>query len=150
MTAGEVCTRAVIIVRPEETIVEAARRMREYHVGDLVVAQERSGMRFPVGILTDRDIVVSVVARDIQHLDKLTVGDVIGAELITARDDESLHEVMDRMCAHGIRRIPVVNRSGALEGIISLDDLLELLGEHLNRLSTLIRCEQRREREERP
>ena len=149
MTVSEICTREVVIIGRDEPITEAARLMREYHVGDLVLVEEREGKHFPVGIITDRDIVVGVVARDTQHLNRLAVGDVIKGELITAREQESLTDVLKRMCAFGIRRIPVLDGLGSLAGILSVDDVIEELGEQMTDLAALIARQRKRETEER-
>jgi CBS domain-containing protein len=149
MTVGELCVRQVAVVRKDESVIEAARCMRENHVGNVVVVEERSGEYYPIGILTDRDIVVSIVAKDPEHLSKLMVGDVMSGELITSRESESVAEVFKRMRSRSIRRVPIVNERGALQGILSVDDLIEHLCEELTDLVRLIAQQQRREREER-
>ena len=149
MRAGEFCTREVTVVGRESTVVEAARLMRDYHVGDLVVIEERDGERVPVGILTDRDIVVEVIAEEADFLPSLTVGDIMSMDLMTAREDESLSDVLKSMCSHGVRRIPVVNDRGGLEGILSVDDLIEQVCEELTDITRLIAWQQKREKDER-
>jgi CBS domain-containing protein len=149
MTVGELCIRQVAVVRKDETVVEAARCMREHHVGCVIVVEERSGEYFPAGILTDRDIVVSIVAKDPAHLAVLTVGDVMTSDLTTAREGESVAEVFKRMRDRSIRRVPVVSERGALQGVLSADDLIEYLCEELTDLAKLIAHQQRREKEER-
>jgi CBS domain-containing protein len=149
MTAGELCIREVVIVRREQSIIEAARLMREHHVGDLVIIEEEDGQRIPVGILTDRDLVVGVLALDLDHLHTLAVGDVVIADLVTAREEESYADVIKRMRSFGVRRIPVVNEKGGLEGILSMDDLLGQISEELSDLAGLIAREQDRERDQR-
>ena len=149
MTVGELCIRQVAVVRREESVIEAARCMREHHVGNVVVVEERNGEFFPIGILTDRDIVVSIVARDPEHLSMLLVGDVMSGDPITARESESVADVFKRMRSRSIRRVPIVNERGALQGILSVDDLIEHLCEELTDLARLIAQQQRREREER-
>ena len=149
MTVGELCIRQVAVVRKDETVVEAARCMREHHVGNVIVVEERGGEFFPVGILTDRDIVVSIVAKDPDHLTALTVGDVMSTDLITAREAESVAEVFKRLRARSIRRVPVVSDRGALQGILSVDDLIGYLCEEMTDLAKLIAHQQNREREER-
>jgi CBS domain-containing protein len=146
MRVGEFCSREVIIVDREETIVEAARLMREKHVGDVVVVEERAGERFPVGIMTDRDIVVQLVAAGIA-LDAVSIGDAMSFELVTAREEDGLLDTIRQMQSTGVRRLPVVDGRGALVGILSIDDLLELISEQLSGLVTVITREQERERE---
>ena len=123
--------------------------MRDYHVGDLVVTEERDGEQIPIGILTDRDIVVEVVARESDYLRSLAVGDIMSTELVTVRENDSLSDTLKRMCALGIRRVPVVNNRGALVGILSVDDLVEQVCEELTDITRLIAWQQKREKQER-
>ncbi len=146
MRVGEFCSREVVVVGKEEPIQEAARLMRRYHVGNVVVVEERVEGRLPVGILTDRDIVVELVAAGI-GLDAVSIGDVMSFELLTVREEEELNDTIRRMQAEGVRRVPVVNGAGALVGILALDDILELVAEELSGLVRVITREQRKERE---
>jgi CBS domain-containing protein len=143
---GEICNREVVFARRDETVRAAAQLMREHHVGDLVVVDERDGRRVPAGILTDRDIVVGIVAK---HLDPdvLAVGDVIGPELVIAKESDGVSETIELMRAKGVRRIPVIDAAGALVGIVTADDMLDLLAEELSGLSRIVSREQRREAE---
>jgi len=145
MNVGEICNREVVIVDRQSTVRNAAKLMREFNVGDLVVVEEREDNRVPIGILTDRDIVVKIIAEDMD-MDVLQVDEIIGAELFTAREKDDILETMKRMRSEGVRRLPVVNADGGLEGIITLDDLLPLLAEQISDLVGLISCEQKRER----
>lgn len=146
MTAGDACNREVVIVHRDGTIVEAAKLMREYHVGDLVVVEERDQGRFPVGIVTDRDLVIEVLAQDVDF-DAVTIGDVMSFDLVTAGEDESVRDTIKKMRSRGVRRIPVVNKSGLLQGILAVDDLIELYAETLCDLNAVTVQEQKRERE---
>lgn len=148
MTVGEFCNRDVVFIRRDESIGEAARLMRTYHVGGLVVIEEKEGRRVPVGIVTDRDLVLEVIAEEVDA-SKLAVGDIMSFELVTAREEDSLLDAIKHMRSRGVRRIPVVNREGALTGILTVDDLLELLAEQVNDLAGLIQRELKRERERR-
>lgn len=150
MTIGECCNRQVVIARREESLSEAARRMRDFHVGTLVVVDEYDGRRIPVGVVTDRDLVVRALSEGARDFDALVVGNVMTAELISAREKDNLWDVLKKMRSFGIRRVPVVNDEGGLEGILSFDDLLDLLAEQLSDLSTLVSREQKREREAKP
>jgi CBS domain-containing protein len=125
--------------------------MREDHVGDLIVVEERDGQRVPVGILTDRDLVVGVLAKDGVHGDKLDVGDVLlGTPLLTAREDEDLSPVLQRMRAFYVRRVPVLDESGRLAGILSLDDAIAALTEAMDDVAALVSSQPRHEAERRP
>lgn len=144
MTAGEVCNRQVVFTRPETPVVGAANLMKAHHVGDLVVARERDGERVPVGIVTDRDIALSVDR--LLRAPDLTVADVMSADLVTSSERENLYDVLKKMQSHGIRRLPIVNDRGGLEGILTFDDVLELLSEEMTDLARLVAKEQNRER----
>jgi CBS domain-containing protein len=146
MTVGEFCNREVVIASEETTVVEAAKLMRRYHVGDVVIVDRSKSPPVPLGILTDRDIVVEVIAEDVP-LDAVKVGDVMSYELITAREDDGIWDTLQRMRAQGVRRIPVVNAQGGLEGILTVDDLLELFSEELINLAKIAHREILREKE---
>lgn len=148
-TAGLLCRREVVICTRADTVSEAARRMLAFHVGDVVVVDERGGERHPVGMLTDRDIVIRVVAAGLDPQRSL-VGSLMSDPLVTALESEPLDDVLPRMRGHGIRRLVVVNEQGVLEGILTLDDLLELLGEEMTTLARLVTRERREEEDRAP
>jgi CBS domain-containing protein len=135
-----------VTAHPDETVAEAAKRMRDRHVGDLLVADTQAR---PMGILTDRDIVVSAVAQSPDKLESLLVSDVMSRDLVTARADETLDDALNAMRTRGVRRLPVVSADGRLEGIVAFDDILEAMSEELGELVGLVAREQRREREAR-
>jgi CBS domain-containing protein len=143
MPIGEICNREVVFARRNNTIKEAASLMRQHHVGDLVVVDEGS-VRKPVGIITDRDIVVSLVALGLDA-DTLTVGEVMGQDLSTAPEQQGIFESIEQMRARGIRRLPVVGKQGELIGIVAVDDLIGLLAEEMGDLAKIIAREQTRE-----
>jgi len=148
MSIGEFCNRDVIVAKEDTGIVEIARLMREYHVGNVVIVDESQGNRVPVGIITDRDIVIEVIGEDVS-LGSVTARDVMSYELVTTRETEGLWETLQRMRLKGIRRMPVVNEHGALVGIITVDDILELLCGEFNDLIKIVIREQDRERQTR-
>jgi len=137
LDAGELCNRQVVIATADEPIVAAARRMRDHRVGCLVVVEGEPGQRRPIGILTDRDIVVYAVAEG-GALAERTVRVCMNPDLVTAREREGLLEVIRRMRAHGIRRIPVVDEGGWLQGILSVDDVLDVLAEEVDDLAAVL------------
>lgn len=148
LTTGEICTRNVTFATRDMPLVEAARLMREHHVGCLVVVEEAALQRLVVGVLTDRDIVIAVVAPGIAP-DTLTVGDVMSAEPVCAREEDSLIDLMRTMRERGVRRVPVVGVRGELIGIVTLDDVLSVLTEELGLLVAAIDTEGQRERRQR-
>lgn len=144
MAVGEICNREVVVTGKTLSVVDAAQLMRTHHVGDLVVIEEKDGCRRPVGIVTDRDIVVEVVAAGVNP-EALTVGDIMAAEVATVREGDGLFEALRLMRDKGVRRMPVVDREGALAGILTMDDLLELLAEEMAELAKLVSHERKRE-----
>ena len=113
MSIGEICNRETVFTTKDSSISQAAQLMREQHVGDLVVVEEKGGRRIPVGILTDRDLVIEILAKDVD-MNTVTVGDVMSNELLTARESDGLYETLQRMRAKGVRRVPVVDAGGVL------------------------------------
>lgn len=140
MPIGEICNREVVFSYPNHTVREAALLMREYHVGDLVVVEE-NGKRKPVGIVTDRDIAISIVALGLDP-DVITVGDIMGPELVTVRENQGVFETIQQMRLKGVRRLPIVGEEGALVGIVAVDDLVALFADELSELSKVIVREQ--------
>lgn len=144
MAIGEICNREVAFAERETTINAAAKLMRHYHVGSLVIVDDLAGKRVPVGIVTDRDLVVEVEAMDLDPK-VITVGDIMTNELITVPESQGVLETMEVMRFKGVRRLPVVDSEGRLAGIVTIDDLLEVLAEELTDLTRIISKEQARE-----
>ncbi len=144
MPISEICNREVVIVQRENTVLEAARLMRQHHVGDVVVVESRDGVRVPVGIVTDRDVVVEIIAPGLDP-SAITVGDIMVPELAAAKESIGMFEAIEYMRARGVRRLPVVDEGGGLVGILTLDDLLELLTEELLALGRLVQHERKKE-----
>lgn len=131
---GDMCTRPAITVSPDATVQEAAHRMRSQKVGALVVVNT-GGM--PVGVLTDRDITVNVVAQG-KDPASVRVGTLIRRKPTVIREDAGILDATKLMSRRGIRRLPVVSQTGKLVGIISLDDLLMLLGGELGHIASTL------------
>lgn len=145
MNISDICTIDTISCSRDETVQGAALLMRKHHVGDLVVVDGDGGQAIPVGILTDRDIVVSVVALGLDPA-SLQVGDIMSDDLLTCREDDDVYQTIEHMRLRGIRRVPVVNGNGALAGIVSADDLLEFLAEEMGDLSRISGSQQAHEK----
>lgn len=148
MSIGQFCIRDTVIVNKDDTIVEAAKVMREHHVGSVVVVEEAEGGCKPLGILTDRDLVVEILAEEVAP-EAVTVGDIMSFELVTAREQDGFWETLQRMRVNGVRRIPVVDERGLLAGIISADDYLEILSAELGELAKLLVREKGKEEQRR-
>ncbi|MGB7816309.1 MAG: CBS domain-containing protein [Methylotenera sp.] len=144
MTIGAICNREVITVQRDATVLHAAMLMRQYHVGDVVVIENRKDVTVPIGIVTDRDVVIEVVATELDTA-VITVGDIMVASLAVVKDSVGVLEAIQLMTGKGVRRLPVVDDGGSLMGIVTLDDLLLLLAKEFGALSKLVAREQKNE-----
>ena len=144
MNIGELCNRETIIVLKDENIVDAAKLMRQYHVGDLIVVTKSEDGNRPIGIVTDRDIVMKVVANNAEP-ESIKVSEVMSQELVTASEENGIYESIERMRTYGVRRLPIVDKEGYLAGILSVDDILEFLGEEVDALIGLLYKEKQSE-----
>ena len=138
MSVGKLCNRDVVCTTREASVTDAAQLMRRYHIGDVVVVDRSDGRAIPVGILTDRDIVVEVVAARVDP-SEITVGDLLTGRLEAIDENDSDAEALQRMSAAGVRRLPVVDSDGVLVGIVTLDDLLPPLCLQLGAVAELAR-----------
>jgi CBS domain-containing protein len=138
MKAGELCTRRTVIADPDESVTEAARRMTKEHVGDLIVVENIGGKVHPIGIVTDRDLVTRVLALGDAHMLSLQVRDVMQSEIITSFDDDLVESVLAKLKRHKIRRMPIVDRQGVLQGVLTLDDIVEWIREQIDDASAVV------------
>lgn len=148
MSVGQICNRDTVIVRKGESIIDAAKLMREFHVGSVVVVEDAEGGVRPIGILTDRDLVVEILAAELDP-ETVSIGDIMSYELTMAGEDDGLWASLQRMRTKGVRRMPVVSCEGLLVGIVTSDDLLELLAEELGQLVKISGSEREREQSRR-
>lgn len=144
MNVGQVCGRHVVTVLPDIDLTAAAQLMREKHVGYLVVV-ESDNMRRPVGVLTDRDIVVSVVAMKTDPA-SLTVGDIMTSRVIWTDEQTTLDAALVQMHRNGVRRLPVLAPNGEVVGVLSIDDVLQSIMTELDHAAGSIRLEREVER----
>lgn len=148
MKTGQICSRNVVVARRSTTLEDAAKLMRENHVGCVVVLEGELG-QVPAGIVTDRDIVVEAVAAGLDAR-ALTVGDIMSERLVIALDSDDAHATLSAMRRRGIRRMPVVGADRALAGIVTLDDLIAVIGRELMDVVQAIGSEQQLESWRRP
>lgn len=148
MTAGKYCNREVVVTGPETTATEAAQLMRQFHVGDLVVVEKKGKENRPVGIVTDRDLVVEILAQEVSPK-AIMLKDIMSTDPASVPEAATLFDALEQMRGRGIRRLLVVNTEGGLEGILCADDVIELIAEASNDLVKLIRHEQIREQQKR-
>jgi CBS domain-containing protein len=152
MTVGEICRRKLVTVGERDDLTAAARLMRIEHIGYvIVVAPDPAlpGAVRPIGVVTDRDIIVSVVARGADP-QSLRVGDVMTRNPLVAQETSSVSGALRQMRSIGVRRLPVVDLAEHLVGVLSLDNVLDAVAGELLEMAGSIRNEWRIEREMRP
>jgi CBS domain-containing protein len=144
MKVGELCSRDVRLAYRKQPLAEAAREMLAFHVGALIVTEPGAPVRRAVGILTDRDIVRGQLGRA-ADLFCLTVEDVMTADPLTLGTDTEVSVAIEALNAKAVRRAPVVDRTGTVIGIVTLDDLLPALAEEFRSLASLMGLQARQE-----
>ncbi|MGA1608901.1 MAG: CBS domain-containing protein [Planctomycetota bacterium] len=137
MTIGRICSRQVDLAELDESARVAAQRMLQRQVGSLIVVD---ALRVPVGILTDRDLVMKVMARGISP-EEATVADAMTEHPHYVHEDATIEDGLRMMRAGRHRRLPVVDGDGRLIGIISIDDVLMLISEEMQAIGKLIERE---------
>ena len=137
MSVARICVRQVDIAEASESVLEAACRMRERGVGTLVIVDDAGR---PVGVLTDRDLALRVVAAGGDSR-VTSVGDVMTAHPRTVSESTPIESALSLMRSGSFRRLPVVNEDGKLVGIVSLDDVLALLAEEFALIGGLLERE---------
>ena len=148
MRVGDFCIRNVVQCTRDTSALELSQIMREAHVGDVVVVDQPNGKKIAVGIVTDRDLVIEVMAKE-RDPALVTAKDLMGKELVTVGEANDVYETAELMRDRGVRRTPVVDDQGGLVGIVTLDDLLRIIGEQLALLARVIARERFQERQSR-
>jgi CBS domain-containing protein len=134
MRVSDFFTPRVVTIEPDATIADAAVLMRGEHVGDVVILHRNT--RRPLGILTDRDIVVSIIATGLDPK-IIAVNDAMTYELITVRAEDDLADAVAKMHQASVRRLPVVDAEGDLVGMLSLDDVLQVIGRYMDKIASV-------------
>jgi len=146
MIVGDLCSRDVVAIAAATGLVEAAQTMRSRHVGFLVVTADGAAGGSPVGVLTDRDVVVEVVSKGIDPR-SLTARDVMSGDPLVIGMEARPEHALKQMRIFGVRRTPVTDAQGHLVGVLALDDLLEWLAGTLADAAGVVRRELRMERQ---
>lgn len=144
MPISECCNIGVISCEATASLPDVAALMRKHHVGDVVVVESKNGERVPVGIVTDRDIVIETIALQLD-VNVFTAGDIMTPSLVTVREDEGFIETLRLMRHHKIRRMPIVTQAGTLFGIVTADDIINLLTMELSMMTGTIIEQSRKE-----
>lgn len=146
MALSDLCRENLVTVEPNATLLDAARLMAERHIGDLVVVSKNNGSITPVGMLTDRDI--TLAATDDQPLSKKRVDAFMSRHVHVLNGKDGVANATALMREKGVRRVPVVGEEGQIIGILTADDLYQLLSKELSDLSAI--CDLQIAREELP
>lgn len=148
MSINTLCNRDFVAVGRDDTVFKAAALMRQNHIGDVLVVEKVQDAVLPVGIVTDRDVVIEIIAPGLDpHV--ITVGDIMLPAIFTIEENAGIFDAIRLMADKGIRRLPVVKKDGGLTGIITLDDLLLLLAKEFCSFAKLLTREQQNETEKR-
>ncbi len=137
MTIGSHCKHIVITAAKDTSVFDVAKLMKKHNIGNIVVVDETNG-GMPIGILTDRDIAMRIVADEVDPK-RLTVGDAMSQDLLVLHEHQHIQEAVDMMCAKSVRRAPVVDKNNKIIGITTVDDLLLLFSDQLGSLAKLVR-----------
>lgn len=139
MRAGELCVRDVVTAELTDSVVDAARRMAALGVGDLIVVDHpRAGLPRPIGIVTDRDLVVKVLAHPERSPIATRIDEIMRRDLVTAKETEAVEDVVEKMRGNSIRRIPIVDVDGGLQGVLCLDDVLGWMRDQIQAATRLV------------
>lgn len=145
MLLKDLCTLEAVCCTRDTSIRAVARLMQQQHTGDVIVLDDLVDERRPAGMVTDRDIVLKVIARDLDA-GKVTAGEVMASPLVVGSAREETAVALERMRSNGVRRLPVTDERGAILGIVTLDDLLREHAERAQALLEVVTREQTLER----
>ena len=137
MNVGEICSRNVIQVSQQDSVLKVARIMREQHVSAVIVVDNIEGEFRPQGMITDRDLVLEVLAVKIDPT-VVKAEDILTSELICVTETHEVSEALKYLRYYGVRRAPVVNIEGVLVGLFSIEDSLSILSEEFSQLVKLL------------
>jgi CBS domain-containing protein len=135
MKTAELCRRAAVTATADTCLADVAKLMRKEHVGSVVVVDIDSGK--PVGIVTDRDIVVEVVAARLDP-GTMTAGEVMTESPVVAHADDDVWWALKVMRDRGVRRLPIVDAADRVTGMIALDDVMQHVGNTMGDIAQLI------------
>ena len=141
MDIGTICSRETIIADQKQTVLEGALLMQRYNVGSLLVVQNDQKGNKPVGIVTDRDIVLKVVSPELD-VTEVKMEDIMSSKLLIANETDDVYDTLVKMRGKVVRRIPVVDNEGYLKGILTIDDILEFFSKEIGEIVRLFRKEQ--------
>jgi CBS domain-containing protein len=139
MKIRDFCSREVVTVEPLASLREASILMRTKHIGALIVVERRNDAPHPVGIVTDRDIVVAVIAIPAARFEGIRVCDLMSTRLAVVREDDGVFEAVQAMSERGVRRLPVIAADGTLRGIVTADDIQRVVSTEMANLAAALK-----------
>ncbi|PKG99582.1 CBS domain-containing protein [Paraglaciecola sp. MB-3u-78] len=140
MNVGEICSKNVVYVLKQDSVLDIARVMREQQVGLVVVVDNISGELMPKGIISDHDLVLEVLAANIAP-SVLKAEDILTCELFCVTETHNVKKALKYLRYYGVRSAPVVNVKGVLVGLFSIEDALAILSEEFSELMKLMSYE---------
>ena len=140
MKIARLYTRKLMATRRSAPIAEAAAAMQRFQVGTLLVMEDPPAVGPPVGIVTDRDLALQGFASEAS-----TVGSVMTPVIATVSEESDIHEALELMRAHGVRRLVVTSADGGLRGILSIDDIVDGLSTDLAAAAAVLKGAVRRD-----
>jgi len=144
MKIGSICTRRIVTIDRESSLADAAGLMREHHVGALVVTAEGAGGHQVLGVVTDRDLVIDVLARGLDA-EEVRVGSLANKTVTSVFENEEIDSAIAAMQESGVRRLLVSDGQRRLVGISSFDDLLVACAAQMGALAQVIHSGVQRE-----
>ncbi len=148
LNVGHIASRVVVVAERETPILRVAQLMRENHIGAVIIIEDEPPRNRPIGIITDRDLVVEVLALEMDYR-VFTAGDIMTSNPTTVCETDAVFDAFERMQRSAVRRLPVVDAEGRLVGIVAFDDLVELLAQELGDLAKTVRHGGKREEKSR-
>lgn len=145
LCAADICRTDIVTAEEHTSLYEVSKLMREHHIGDVVITRSGDSAQKPIGMLTDRDIVVHGIACDID-LNQVTAGDLSKQDLVTVRPEADISEIVGTMNAHAVRRV-IVDGASNDRGIITFDDILWAISRIFSNLSAVTERQIQREME---
>jgi CBS domain-containing protein len=139
MSMGKFC-KTVVTLSETSSITEAAKLMADKNVGCLVIVNEESNSKKPIGILTDRDIVIKGLTKS-QDIEACAVKDIMNQDILLIKKEEKTQRALDAMCEKGVRRAPIIDAEGNVCGLVSVDDIIVRLITKLKGAADLIECQ---------
>lgn len=143
MPIKSVCNTKVVTIKKSASLEEVAHLMQKHHVGSVVVVEPFDGMMTPSGMITDRDIALTI---GLMNPKSTRVEQIMQSQPITVSESDGIFETIVKMNQYGIRRMPVVYEDGSLCGVVSADDLFSLIGDEISKLSKITEIQQKNEK----